>query len=131
VSTMNELAPIALWHKEEMATACKHAKEVGQMESFRFCINRLRTIAKNYNGYVSMAKDFAPYSFGFAICQLKDFDGNPVEAKGDIIDMINTDRYNVQSFLIGGMIYHGATKGEEVNNYTATFDAKSGWSLHT
>jgi hypothetical protein len=130
-----KLAPIALWAKEEMAEACKYAATTNQMASFRQCLKRLRTIGGNYGSdcYVSVARDFAPHSFGFAICSLKDAKGLKATARKsrNIIGLIDTGRFTVTPHVVGGMIFHGSTKDEEVNNFTATFEERSGWSLHT
>ena len=63
---------------------------------------------------VVLYNDFAEHSFGWGWWYTEDafHDQSPAD-------------------YVGGLIYHGSTEGERVDNFTVTVDNAVGWRLHS
>lgn len=79
---------IELYNKDHLREVVKFAQRTGQLKQFKQVWQRLVNMGKSWNNAtVSIGKDFAPYSFGFALIE------------------------NGKCVLNGGMIYHGPHDG--------------------
>ncbi len=62
---------------------------------------------ESLNKKVILTSDFALMSMGFTV-----YDGD-------------------RAILSGGVIYHGSTEQEKVDNFSTTVEPHQGWSIHT
>ncbi len=88
----------------------RFAMQVGKLDSLTDCLDRLQAIADNTNAKVTLGRDLAPHSFGFAINR----------ETGCVIN--------------GGLIFHGSHDGGgngSAPTYSVSMSPVDGWSIHT
>jgi hypothetical protein len=99
---------------ERLSEALQHGRTIGEYPSLKKALRHLSHWGESGFGgrhktTCHVYPDFAPHSFQFSV----------------------TDNEKGQAHLVGGIIYHGASKGEEVNNFSCVLEPTAGWRIHT
>lgn len=104
----SQISPkIEIFCENRLKEAFEEANSKNLMENLNFQLNRLGELAGE--GTVSLMKDFAPFSFYFAL---------------------KNERFPLE----GGLIYHGThDNGGDGGfpTYSVNLNAITGWSIHT
>lgn len=93
-----------------LSEAREYAESIGMVESLDVNLKTLEQLGKVY-GQVFLDKDFAPYSFRFAVR----------DEKGKFV-------FN------GGLVFHGAHDGQgsgQAPTFSVCLTPTTGWRLHT
>ena len=106
--------------------ALKFAHQIGKQDSLNRCLTRLAyCYYQDSEDYICvLSKDFAPYSFAFAIYAMEDLESL---STGRYKETIIKFKEGARPRMNGGLIYHD----RKSDSFSVQLDPHVGWSIHT